>query len=279
LKSFMSEPEEFLQALTTSGAVIGGEVALAFFLRDATFPTRTLEIFAVDTQFHLLLDFFSYSSSSLIRFALETIALPSVKFSAQRDIARFAVFHTSTQRTIYVYESTTMSPCAPIVRSWTGALMNFVTATSFGCATPRLTLRRRGLVSDLGLSTLTTRDLQIMGRMLQYGFTFGTAASRWTDYRRPDRHTPPGIVPCMRDLYICPDQGRYFGDGGSLVDFVDPLSPAIHAVHSARLPPFGHMVAWRMWCTVSCSFGCVRHDELLPEGVIAMDLMLVDNPV
>ena len=280
LQAFFPSPNDFIAKLAESRAVLGGEFALSFILRDNSMPIDTLEIFAIDTHFQTLLDFFSYSPSTSMHLALETIALPSTQYSIQHEVSRFAVFHTHRRRTIYLFESTTMSPCSPVARYWTTALMNFVTAQSYGCAYPALTLRRRGLVSDMALETLTRRDISTMATLLQEGFTFGSDASRWPEFASlVDRPPPPGIAPCFRDLYVCPDQGRYFGDPGSLVDFIDPLNAGPGNAGVRLSPPFGHMVAWRLWCTAPCTCGCFRHDDILPEGTITMGLMFVDDHV
>ena len=181
---------------------------------------------------------------------------------------------------IHVYESATTSPCSPISRSWTSALMNFVTEHSFGCAYPRLTYGRQAIVSDLALHTMNPYEASMLATMAGQGFSFGVEPSRWAPYAaRLGPHLPPGVFPCYRDLYICPDQARYFGDRGSLVTYLHPLSDDYRAIRSQAIAPHGPMVIWRLWSSSVCEYGCSHNDEQLPPGVVSVLLLLVDDSV
>ena len=83
---------------------------------------------------------------------------------------------------------------------------------------------------------------------------------------------------CWRHLYICPSQGRYFGDRGSFVDFFDPLTgcEAYCAVRS--IAPFGPMIVWRVLSTFNCEEGCDIYDDVLEEGVSSVPVIFRKDP-
>ncbi|KAI0745901.1 hypothetical protein C8Q76DRAFT_605437 [Earliella scabrosa] len=271
---------EFLRTLTKCGGVLGGEAALSFFLRDPCFEVSQIEIFVTDHGFPILIDFFSSSPFLAQRATLESITTPSAAFISQREIARYATIYTADGGIIIINESVTMSPCSPIARSWTSALINYVSPHSFGCAYPPLTFNRRTVVSDMSLENLTNQDVWTMAEMTSYGFSFALDPSRWPEYRHPrSKFVSPGIFPCMRKRFLCPDQGRYFGDRGSLVDFFRPLSDGPTFLKERRLPPYGPMATWRLWITRVCDSGCARDDPLLDAGLISILTLIVDDPL
>ncbi|KAI0711630.1 hypothetical protein C8Q76DRAFT_797903 [Earliella scabrosa] len=280
LHPFIPCSAEFLQVLTDCQALIGGEVALAFFLRDPTFPISHVEIFTSDTGFHTLIDFFSLSPSICHAVSLEDITSPSPIYITQREVARYATFRTADRGAIFVYESITMSACSPISRTWNTGLMNYVTAHSFGCAYPPLTSARRALVSDMTLDNIMSHEVWTLSQMVSHGFSFAVDPSRWPSYQdHPPRALMAGVFPCRRPLFICPDQGRYFGDTGSLVDFFDPVTHGAAFTQDRGLAPYGHMATWRLWSTRACNAGCALHDPLLEAGVVSILSILVDDPL
>ncbi|KAI0713807.1 hypothetical protein C8Q76DRAFT_620088 [Earliella scabrosa] len=280
IESFFPAGQDFLQLLTECHGVIGGLFALGFILRDSTFSEHALDIFVTHGYFQPILDYLAYSCNLLERpLALEVIALTSSSFQTRRAITRYAIFRTSDRRTVSIYESSTMSPCAPICRSWTGALVNFVTAQTFGCAYPRLTFQRRGLLSTLFMESMTTRDRLLAVVMRARGFTFAVEPSRWEDYVVQGQAVlPRGITPCYRDLSMCPDQARFFGDRGSLIGLYRPLSEDFNFVRRDGIAPFGHMTVWRLWSSCVCDRGCSHRDPLLPPGLVFIMTLFTDSP-
>lgn len=77
----------------------------------------------------------------------------------------------------------------------------------------------------------------------------------------------PRTEECWRPRYLCPSQGRFFGDRGSFVDFFDPLGGAEEHCNKNGIPPFGPMVVWRLLRTFNCEKGCDLWDDALEAGL------------
>lgn len=83
---------------------------------------------------------------------------------------------------------------------------------------------------------------------------------------------------CWRHLYICPAQGRYFGDQGSFIDFFDPLSGGETYCAQRNIPPFGPMIVWRVLSNFDCEKNCDIYDEVLEEGVTYIPVLFRQGP-
>lgn len=83
---------------------------------------------------------------------------------------------------------------------------------------------------------------------------------------------------CWRHLYICPSQGRYFGDRGSFVDFFDPLARGEAYCARRNIPPFGPMVVWRVLSNFDCDKNCDIYDDVLENGVTSIPVILRQDP-
>ena len=141
-----------------------------------------------------------------------------------REVRRYASFIARSGRELRVYESESLSAITPITRTWCTALVNYVTETSFGCAYPQLTLRRLTVVADMCLTGMSLEERQTMDAMMAAGFTFAFHPAQLleTDDRALDaEELPRGLYPCLRAKYVCPAQGRYFGDVASRVSCKD----------------------------------------------------------
>ena len=67
--------------------------------------------------------------------------------------------------------------------------------------------------------------------------------------------------------FICPGQGRYFGDRGSFVGLVSPLDCGAEELTNIRALLFGCTIVWRLSSSYQCVMKCDRRDRLLPVGV------------
>ena len=88
------------------------------------------------------------------------------------------------------------------------------------------------------------------------------------EFEDDDNETQYGQPPfeqCFRQFYICPSQGRYFGDRGSLVDFFDPIARGEDFCARRSIPPYGPMVVWRVLSNFDCERDCVIYDDDLEE--------------
>ncbi|KAI0683477.1 hypothetical protein C8Q76DRAFT_570349, partial [Earliella scabrosa] len=257
--------------LSDCQAVIGGEFALAYILRDHCVKPTRLEVFVSQTWYNIFVENLDLYPCVCTCLTPLHAADSTPEFRQQRDVRRVSPFITTSGLSLWVYESDSISPTSPISRTFCSALMNFVTEYSFGCAYPRLTFDRKSLLSDLCMDTLSDEDYTVSHRLKTFGFEFAVHPAEWSDYGdsgADDKTSEP--FPCFRDLYICPDQGRYFGDRGSLVGFMDPLGVDVAIARARGIMPYGHAAVWRMWNGGRCDQLCAVLDDVLHEGVISM---------
>lgn len=83
---------------------------------------------------------------------------------------------------------------------------------------------------------------------------------------------------CWQHRHVCPSQGRFFGDAGSLVDFFDPLGGDEVLCSENRVPPFGPMVIWRLTSTFVCSLRCDILDDVIEGGVQTRPVFIDARP-
>ena len=76
---------------------------------------------------------------------------------------------------------------------------------------------------------------------------------------------------------MCPQQGRYFGDDGSLLDFMDPLRADLTLLKERSIPPYGHMAVWRLPSYVICDNQCDEVDDILFPGMLTAPIMFETN--
>ena len=193
-------------------------------------------------------------------------------------MTRLVEYRLHSGLVIIVYESATASACSVIAGMWTSALMNFITEYTFGCAYPRLTLNMRGLLSAPRMNTIGWTEFALISRLRFRGFDCRYSSSLWTSYGHTGR--PSNDLPsdgCGRTLHLCPHQGRYFGDPGSLVVVVDALSVDPVFLRSRCIPPYGPMAAWRVSADSSCEGSCQDSDPLLPPFALSMVSLFIDR--
>ncbi|KAI0698728.1 hypothetical protein C8Q76DRAFT_593184, partial [Earliella scabrosa] len=225
LRRFVPATRELLRVVTECRAFIGGLVALAFLLPNIEVETTTLEVFTDDLYFPSFLEYLLYSPFIAPHLIFHGTVIMLKPHRTHRAVSRIAKFSTTSGLHVSVHESTTISACSPISRSWNTALINFVTETTFGCAYPRLTFHKRAILPDMHLVTMTREERNVLAHLHNIGFSLAFHPGEWGDYEARTRSTRFNVAlfPCFRHLYICPDQGRYFGDPGSLVGFIDPI--------------------------------------------------------
>ncbi|KAI0686632.1 hypothetical protein C8Q76DRAFT_636117, partial [Earliella scabrosa] len=279
---FFHSPTKFLHYLTKFRAIIGGASAVAFVLRDRSIVSNTLEVYAASFWYGSLVARMSSCPSVAQRTDKITTHAMSNNYSTERDIKTYTVFHLKNNRRIIVYRSGAVSACSPLSRAVTTAHMTFITEHSFGCAYPALTLRRRALLSDMRLNRMSLHDKASFDHLLSVGFSFAVSPSAWPEYPTTSANFPApqdhDTLPCFRSRYVCPFQGRYFGDPGSLLGLIDPLGDHASSLRRRSIPPFGPMVAWRLYSTFMCANICDVHDTTPPDNIIAISLMILPDP-
>lgn len=282
LRHFVSEVDVLLGYIRKNNVIIGGEASLAFILRDPSLFPDSLELY-VDAKVRL------YGAGNDLaeetRLRLELVEHDDNTESPHTDYAiRTGTYRTQNGRVIKLFLPVDINTLLePIVSPWSTALINFVGADTFGCGYPLLTFRRRALSHPI--NHLEEGEKTVRSRLISNGFEHNTTPTAWGDYLSfssqsdiPRVSHKPWGRPCMRELYVCPGQGRYFGDEGSLVATFDPLHIDFSALRKSRTPPYGPTVAWRLDVeSERCDGPCVDEDPILPEGAYMITAILVGN--
>ena len=288
LQAFVPYPHDLLDIATKYGAIFGGEVALSFILRHDRFRASNLEIYTSQYHFNELCK--AILNNARIRARVNKygfLPMPSLQ-TTRRLVSASVVLHMKNGSTIYVHQSYICSPTGPITRSTCTALSNFVTSYGFGCSHPELTLARRALLSDREMVHISPHDAKSLDHLLAHGFSLAVAPTAWPEYRTDmdvdvdmDGDTlQSGQSPkeCWRDRYLCPNQGRFFGDGGSFVGYFDPLGHDKDRCIQGNVAPFGPNAVWRVWSSFECDDGCEDDDEVLERGVASVPALFFKDP-
>ena len=280
INPFMSYPHALLGIISRYSAVIGGEVALAFIRRHQSFQPQTLEIFASVSLYEPLCHELLSDSRITVDVISTTSATARYPYNQQRDILETTQIVLRSTRTIYIRQSSTLSPLSPIVRSICTAMANFVTPHSFGCAYPCLTLHDKSLLSDLTHGTIVEFDTAILRALADQQIEQAVDPTSWQQYQiSPPTSTFAGATKaCWRSHYICPGQSRFFGDRGSLVDFIDPLGTPGTTLLRQGSPPFGTTVIWRLSAGYQCPLSCESRDSRLVMGQKSTAVILMPDP-
>ncbi|KAI0722574.1 hypothetical protein C8Q76DRAFT_614408 [Earliella scabrosa] len=279
IKPFFDNTPTFLRHLTDFGAVLGGIAALSFILQDSTLRSDVLQIYVGRIYYQP----FVLQLGSCPAHCDDIVAVgtrePPRQFGAERDISSMTTLRLRSGRSVLVYQASTSSGCSTLGRSPCSALMNFVSEHAFACGYPGLTLRRRALLSDVRITTLSDVDCIVLRALVQAGFQLAPHAGAWEEYRHPSTH--PSLTSrtaCLREQYVCPQQARFFGDKGSLTDVLDPLLAARDDVPLQQLPPFGPTVVWRFLSTFRCDHRCDTRDPLLHEWLVSSPIITLPDP-
>lgn len=292
---YIEDPVCFLHDLDYYQGLIIGEAALAFIHRDVQLLSDCLEIAvgklhrddleAVLTARHWL--------------TFET----TEPFPYDDRVPNVRVFRTPNKQYIKLVCSPTDSALGPVALQGLSALANYVSNRSFGSAFPLLTLRRLSLFSGRkttvplgqaaevdvadGAEDAMTPDSPTMTpdspitdslapqpldaesvlvrRLERHGFRFRTTPLELLD---PAVASPRALrtspYVCLHNLYVCPDQSRYFGDNGSFVAFFDVVHNTTSILARQHYAPYNPSAAWRfsrLWGR--CERDCIGQDELL----------------
>nr|VWO99878.1 Gamma-butyrobetaine dioxygenase [Ganoderma boninense] len=279
IRAFTPYPQELVDTVTRYGAVIGGELALSFFLRNETYEARCLDIYASHFHFEKLCDELLHSTSLQPHIAQHSVDTHSLYYALRRLVSASLVIRLHNSRVVYVHRSYTCSSSAPLTRAPCTALSNFVTGFSFGCSHPELTLAHRALLADRELVYLSTHDANSLNHLLSNKFSLAVAPTAWADYRRDMiENSLRNPEECWRERHICPKQGRFFGDRGSLVGYFDPLGNDEDRCTRGNIAPFGAMAVWRLMSSFECEGGCEHLDEVLDYGVTSIPVLFRKDP-
>ena len=279
IHAFTLDPSRLVTAVTEHSAVFGGEIALSFMLRTDAYRPACIEIFTGRFQFESLCDAILDDPAVQARMETHSFLTHTLFHALRRLVAQTLVIHLTKGMAIYVYQSYTSSPVAPISRAVCTAFSNFVTGYGYGFSHPELSLARRALLADRELLHLSHHDAHCLNRLLRSGFSLAVSPTAWPEYRRHSNgDTLDGAEECWRERFICPNQGRYFGDGGSLVGFFDPLGDDKAVCMERRMAPFGPMCIWRIRTTFDCESACRYGDGVMERVHTSVPALFDKDP-
>ncbi|TFK80353.1 hypothetical protein K466DRAFT_438044, partial [Polyporus arcularius HHB13444] len=240
LRRYVPDPDVILELLEEFHAVVWGNAALAFFLRDLSVLDKDLDI-SVGLR----------DSNALKTVMQLRIPMTHVWTLPKGPRAGRVVVHCyrlGPRRYIKLHCSPDTSPTLPIAQAESTIFMNFVSSIGAGCAYPALTLRRCGMSYPSWWLDPEGPDGGVRQRLVILvlkGFRFARHSrdllpANWTP---PLTYAPGGG--CLERIYLCPYQSRYFGDQGSLVFFFDAAYMDLEWLQRTQLPPFGLCTVWR----------------------------------
>ncbi|PIL26485.1 hypothetical protein GSI_12243 [Ganoderma sinense ZZ0214-1] len=267
LQSFVPNPDVLLGLITDCRALLSGQLALAYLLRDPAVVPYSVDIYVGDLWFDKFMDRF-HSTPDLNDYeSAYTMLTHHPAFTASRHITHTVELYLSTGRTIFVHASASVSACHALVCSPTSAGFTFITAQCFATAYPMLTMNRRAMVSLERAAMSATSDRLFIQWLEAHRFILPTAPSEWWDYSGATHVESSSDI--RRDhclavhREICPFRARYFGDQHSFINFIDVLDVDYGLLRSMSVPPYGIMAAWRLPCRDPCQMDCDRLDDLL----------------
>ena len=279
LNPFIPSPSAITDIVTTHGALFGGEFALCFLLRDPAYRPETLEIFVSSHQYTELVTAVFDDPRIQPYITGHAYSIYPMALALKRMILQTLQICLASGRSVYIHCSLSSTAAAGIVRSPTTAVTNYVSSCGFACGYPRLTLDRKGLLSDFTLEDQTELDKKTMNNMLAHGFSFSVSPAAWMESQEPanaDDTLSPGR--CWRSRFLCPAQGRYFGDAGTFLDYFDPLAGHDGYCADTGQPPYGPMIVWRLMSTFLCDDDCDAYSDILEEGTSALPVLFVKDP-
>ncbi|KAI0359347.1 hypothetical protein OH77DRAFT_1395591 [Trametes cingulata] len=283
-RRYVNDPQALWDILRHARASIGGPAALAFILRDPDLFPDVLDIY-VNLEYGQQLE-----DSLLQRQALGLTFETAVEVGDDlaNDVAlppnemRSTTLRTPNGRRLIIHISTSASSIEHLVASWTSAFVNYVSADVVACAYPTLTLRRRALALPVHeLRLLQERDAHAW--LLKKGFMLARYPDAWPEYPATCKPTYDPFLwkhRCYHDLYICPDQARFFGDAGSLLALFDPLEADVEHLRQHHALPFGVVAVWRLYTGLkTCHGRCFKSDPLLLPNYYTHPAVLIGRSI
>ncbi|OJT13875.1 hypothetical protein TRAPUB_9544 [Trametes pubescens] len=272
LRHYVPNPDLLWEHLEETRAVIAGLAALSFILRDLSLLPATLDLYTSSAHGGRLEQLVEQEQALPID---DIQILDDPWNELQPNICRSVTFATHDGRYIAVNSSASLSPLDPIAASPTTAVINWVSPYVFACGYPALTLRRQ----SLGLPPFGPEPLlhSIQHRLCELGFDIRSEPAAWPDYTLcaspPRNHSQQ---PCLHRYYVCPRQGRFFGNKGSLLMVFNLADLNLDHLAQQRQPPFGVATAWRLLNAYrDCDGCCVHGDPLLPDVEYTLPLVIV----
>ena len=196
------------------------------------------------------------------------------EYIARRHVTDSLQILLSTGKSIFVHAAASTSACHAIACLPSSLGTTFITEFSFATAYPRLTFNRRAIVCWDQIDEEADFELDMYQQLDRSGFSFEEDPVIWPDFSSKLRLSVDcSPLECLRSLYLCPQQGRYFGDQGSMMCFMDTLSVDVALLKDRCIAPYGIMAVWRLPSNVLCDAECHEFDDILAPGVLVTSLM------
>ena len=273
LSNFVPSPAALLSLLTRTHALLSGELAICYILRDGSFAPHSLEIFVGSVWFDEFIDSFG-TSSELSGYQRDWWIITHVDRHVEaRHVTNSLHIPLSTGRSIIIHAAASTSACHAIACSPSSLGTTFITEYSFATAYPRLTFSRRAIVRWDLLAEGDLHEQQMYDHLRTNGFSFEEDPTVWPEYSSEwcSNNAHPYLA-CLRSTYLCPQQGRYFGDRGSMLCFMDRLTVDFAMLKDRCIPPYGIMAAWRLRSDLVCYGQCSDFDDLLAPGILVTSI-------
>lgn len=271
LLHYVPNPEVLWSCMDETHAVVGGRSALVFLLRAQDALPATLDLYVPSLEGDRLVQLLEEEVD------LHLTSVEETQDRLQRHVVKASTFTVSAQRFITVHTSRSISALDPIVLSPLTALINWVSPHGFACGYPALTLRRRTLAPPL-----RRHDWDLRAYYRQVGdlqFKVASDPASWEDYAaRVPQPSDPAWGACFRQWFVCPAQGRFFGDAGSVVTVFDLLNANHSSMKQRHQHPYGVTVAWRLIPSRRpCNGPCSMLDPIMPESLLSIPAIIVGD--
>lgn len=280
LRFYVDRADGLWQHLEEAGAVVGGLAALNFLLRaPRSVRYSTLDIYVASDRGTTLEERLEADDTLALTNGPVDLWHPDYLHETSRQVARTRTYICPNGKLINVHTSQSLSALEPVAASLTSALCNWVSAYAFACGYPELTFNHRALGREILRRDTTVASLYI--RLQNYGFDIKPDPWVWPHYTAlvplPLNNCE---LPCMRAIFLCPSQGRYFGDHGTLINVFDLENCDHQRLRSLHQPPYGIATAWRRWSgRRRCNGPCSENDALLPTGTLTMAVILLSTAI
>ena len=278
LAAFVPNPAALLSLLTNTRALISGELAICYLLQEPSFVPQSLDIYVGSIWYDGFVDSFGLSRE-ISGFQLTWTTNNHVaEYVETRGVTESLEITLSNGKTVIIHAAASPFACHAIACSPSSLGTTFVTEFSFATAYPRLTFHRRAIICRNLLAEGIPSEQDMYARLEANGFSFEDNPAAWPEYSG-ERYSSVdhALLPCLRSLYLCPQQGRYFGDDGSMVCFMDTLSVDVTSLKDQCIPPYGVMAVWRLQSTMICGSQCDEFDDILAPGVFATSIMFKEE--
>ena len=284
LADFVPSPAALLALLSRTRGILAGELAIHYILRENSVPPQSLDIYVGSVWFDTFVESFG-DSPELSGFQDDWSLTTYIgDYVTSRHVTDTLSISLSNGNLITIHAAVSPSACHALACSPSTIGTTFVTEFTFATAYPRLTLSHRAVMCWNLLAAASDTELDMYDRLTDSGLSLEEDPTVWFQQGGrtvPDVPPSPSATPlvCLRSLYLCPQQGRYFGDRGSMVCFMDPLYMDTALLKDRCIPPYGMMAVWRLPLDRPCDAGCKEYDDLLAPGVIATSIMLESESV